>query len=90
MADNSQIISILRSLGKKLLEKEGSISVYTSYNTWKEFGNHILKLTNDLEKGSKKAKSKLKVIFLPTSDWDDSGGIEGFDPDEILELIDQL
>ncbi|MHA2254140.1 MAG: hypothetical protein ACXAD7_27580 [Candidatus Kariarchaeaceae archaeon] len=90
MNDTSPLISILRNLGKQMMEKEGSISVYASYNTWIEFGDHILKLTDDLEKGNKKAKSKLKMIFLPTSDWDDSGGIEGFDPDKILKLIDQL
>jgi hypothetical protein len=73
-----------------MMEKKDPISGYVSYNSWNEFGEHILRLTDELEKGSENAKIKLKIIFMPTSDWDDSGGIEWFDPDEILKLLDQL
>ncbi|MHA2092070.1 MAG: hypothetical protein ACW98K_14545 [Candidatus Kariarchaeaceae archaeon] len=89
MKDKSLLISTLRKLGKAMIEKTEIISIHVPYHSWKHFGETILDLAQQLEEGSENAKIELKMIFLPTSDWDDSGGIKGFDPDLILRLLNE-
>lgn len=88
MKDKSVLISTLRNLGNIMIDKTEPISIHVQYNSWKQFGETILELVEEVEKGNEKALTKLKMIFLPTSDWNDSGGIKGFDPDLILKLLD--
>ena len=85
-----KLLIILREIGNEMIEKEEEISIFAHYDSWKDFGNRIIKLCKELEKNSLWAKKKLKMIFLPTSDWDESGGLNGYDPNEILALLDSI
>ncbi|MDH5403398.1 MAG: hypothetical protein OEZ01_09820 [Candidatus Heimdallarchaeota archaeon] len=90
MDAKSRLLLLLHSIIQEMRETRSEISIYSKYDSWNGFADKLEELRNELLKNKKTAKVKLKFIFLPTSDWDDSGGISGFNPDEILELLDKI
>ena len=89
MKNRKLLIEILNKMGNEMIAKKEPISIYSHYDSWQEFAKVILELSDQLKKENKKVIKKLKMIFLPTSDWDDSG-LDGYDPDQILSLINKL
>lgn len=88
MTQSNTLIELLEKLSETMLSKKEAISPFVHYESWQEFGKHLQKQVEELKQGKKVALHELKMIFLPTSDWDDSGGIEGYNPDQILKLIE--
>jgi hypothetical protein len=57
-----------------MLSRDGDISLYSSYRSYKEFADHLLKQMDLLKVNHSKALKEIKMIFLPTSDWDQANG----------------
>ncbi len=95
-----KLLDLLRRAADEMLKKEGKISIYSTYDTYKAFADHIMAQValieqNDADSSPAAVKwfkagfHEAYLIFLPTSDWDDANGSAAL-ANEIMALLKEI
>ncbi len=95
-----KLLELLRCAGDEMSNKKGSISLYSSYDSYKALADHIVAQVALIEQNdadlSPDAVGRFKagfheayMIFLPTRDWDDANGSAAL-ANEILSLLKEI
>lgn len=72
--DISGLIALLNKAVAELQTRTGPVSVYSSFETWSEFSFYLEEQVYQLQKRQFGVLKQVKLIFLPTGEWDEAGG----------------
>jgi len=76
MPENNRdvLLSLLAEAALEMKNLGDRATFWSHYDTCQDLGNFIEKAKNNLAKNDETDVVELWTIFIPTSDWDDSGG----------------
>ncbi len=83
------LISLLAEASIEMKNLGDKATLWSNYDTCQDLGNFIEKAKTRLAKNDKTDVAELWSIFIPTSDWDDSGGSMIL-ANKIFELLNKL
>ena len=72
--DINGLINLLERAVAELKSRTGPVSVYSSFETWSEFSFFLEEQIYQLHRKQVSVLKQIKLIFLPTGEWDESGG----------------
>ena len=72
--DRKLLVSLLAEAAKEMKNLGDRATLWSHYDTCQDLGIFIEKAKNKLAKNDETDVVELWTIFIPTSDWDDSGG----------------
>ena len=79
------LIELLNKAAKEMISK-GDESTFTHYSTCENLGQIIKECVNKISANQPCDLAELYTIFLPTGDWDDSGGSQEI-ANQIVEIF---
>lgn len=72
--DQELLVSLLAEAAKEMKKLGDRTTLWSHYDTCQDLGVFIEKVSTNLGMNDEKNVVELWSIFVPTSDWDDSGG----------------
>jgi hypothetical protein len=70
----TELMQLLGEAALEMAERKGRINVYSNYKSYADFAEHLLEQVKRLGEKDFSALNEIKLIFLPTGDWDDADG----------------